>query len=123
MKWWKRLIFSVISLIWGYISVDYLYFSFGLLSNNRTDLVADSLEKQIVLQLAGAGLFLFWFFLMGIYTGFLRKVSFKIDFIEKDPRTGRQKVKQKWFDIVLQYIIVLTGMILRWGYLNITVFR
>ena len=33
MKWWRRLIFSIISLVLGYISLDYLYSAFTKLTN------------------------------------------------------------------------------------------
>ena len=34
-----------------------------------------------------------------------------------DGKTGEQKVKKKWFDIILQIVIIITGMIIRWAYL------
>lgn len=35
MRWWKKLIFSVISLIWGYVSLDYLYYAFSKLTDAK----------------------------------------------------------------------------------------
>lgn len=122
MKWWQRIFFSAASLIWGFISLDYLYLAFGLLTNSRPNSSYHSSQQEILMQLAGAVLFLVWFLLMAVYTRFLRSVSLKIDYIEKDSRTGEQKVKRKWFDIILQYAVMLTGAVLRWGYLNLFLF-
>lgn len=35
MRWWKRLILTVVSLAWGYISTDYLYIALGYLTGTR----------------------------------------------------------------------------------------
>lgn len=122
MKWWQRIFFSAASLIGGFISLDYLYFAFGLLTNSRPNSSYHSSQQGILIQLAGAALFLVWFLLMAVYTRFLRSVSLKIDYMEKDSRTGKQKVKRKWFDLILQYAFMLTGAVLRWGYLKLFLF-
>ena len=44
MKWWRRLIFSIISLVLGYISLDYLYSAFTKLTN------ASGSEQHTVLK-------------------------------------------------------------------------
>ena len=33
-----------------------------------------------------------------------------------DRRTGENRVKKKWFDMILQVCFLLTGMIIRWFY-------
>lgn len=122
MSWWKRVLFSVASLVWGFISLDYLYLAFSLLTNTRANANYNSTQQEMLMQLAGAGLFLIWFLLMAAYTKFLRSISLKIDMIEEDHKTGEQKVRRKWFDIVFQYAFIITGALLRWGYLSLIYF-
>lgn len=117
MKWWKRLIFSVISLILGYISLDYLYSAFTKLTNASGSAAAYSPKGDGVSQLLGAVMFLGYFVVLGFYIWLIRRSSPKIDLIEEDAKTGEQRVKRKWFDIILQIVIIITGMVLRWAYL------
>ena len=38
MKLWKRIMFSVVSIIWGFASLDYLYYAFRLMTGKtRSD--------------------------------------------------------------------------------------
>ncbi len=117
MKWWKRLIFSIISLILGYISLDYLYSAFTKLTNASGSAAAYSPKGDGVSQLLGAVMFLGYFVVLGFYIWLIRRSSPKIDLIEEDAKTGEQRVKRKWFDIILQIVIIITGMVLRWAYL------
>ena len=122
MNWWKRLIFSIISLIWGFISLDYLYLAFGLLTGSRTNASGFHARQEILIRLEGIGLFLVWFLIMAVFTLFLRSISPGIDLIEEDYKTGEKKVRRKWFDIILQYAFVLSGLLLRWAYLCLIYF-
>ena len=117
MKWWKRLIFSVISLVLGYISLDYLYSAFTKLTNASGSATAYSPKGDGLSQLLGAVMFLGYFVVVGFYVWLIKRSSPKIDLIEEDAKTGEQKVKRKWFDIILQIFIVITGMAVRWAYL------
>lgn len=119
MRWWKRLIFSVVSLIWGFISLDYLYMAFGLLTNSRLENSQAGWEKRLLLQGAGLLLLLVWFLLMLLYTRLIRMASPRIDLIEKDEKTGKERIRRKWFDILFQYALVLTGILGRWIYLMV----
>lgn len=67
-------------------------------------------------QLLGFGMFLLWFFITAVYFFIIKKSSAQIDLIEEDYKTGKQKFKKKWTDIVLQAAFIITGIILRWGY-------
>lgn len=69
------------------------------------------------MQLLGAGMFLLWFIVIAFYFYIIRKSSNQIDLIEADRKTGREKVKRKWFDTILQAAFILTGMLVRWCYL------
>ena len=116
MHWWKRLIFSVISLLWGYISLDYLYYAFSRLVNAKGKAEYYTPENDGLFQLLGFGMFLLWFFITAIYFFIIKRASAQIDLIEEDYKTGRQQFKKKWTDIVLQAAFIITGIILRWGY-------
>ena len=35
MKQWKRILFSVISLVWGFVSLDYLIYAFEMLTGKK----------------------------------------------------------------------------------------
>ena len=58
MKWWRRLIFSIISLVLGYISLDYLYSAFTKLTNASGSAAAYSPKGDGLSQLLGAVMFL-----------------------------------------------------------------
>lgn len=68
-------------------------------------------------QLLGAVMFLGYFVVVGFYIWIIKRSSPKIDLIEEDAKTGEQKVKRKWFDIILQIVVIITGMVARWAYL------
>ena len=116
MKWWKRLIFSIISLVIGYASVNYLYFAFTKLTDALGSAELYKLEGEGVMQLVGAAMFLIYFVVLAFYFWVIRRSSPHIDIIEEDAKTGEKKVKKKYFDIVLQIVFILTGMIIRWFY-------
>ena len=107
MKWWKRLLLSVISLIWGYVSVDYLYIALGNLTGNRVHGTGNEISGTLLWQLAGFGSFIIWLLLLAAYTRLI-----EVDKQEKNP-----KMKRKFFDIILQYGLIVTGMMIRWAYL------
>ena len=116
MKWWKRLIFSIISLVIGYASVNYLYFAFIKLTDASGSAGLYKLEGEGVMQLVGAAMFLIYFVVLAFYFWVIRRSSPHIDIIEEDAKTGEKKVKKKYFDIVLQIVFILTGMLIRWFY-------
>ena len=117
MKWWKRLFLSVISLIWGYISVDYLYIALGNLTGNRVHGTGNEISGTLLWQLAGFGSFIIWLLLQASYTRLIRFLSPKVDMIEVDKQEKNPKMKRKFFDIILQYGLIVTGMMIRWAYL------
>lgn len=117
MKQWKRALFSVISLIWGFVSLDYLYFAFRLLIGADRNGQHYKIQQEGLGQLFGALLFVVWFLLLAAYIWLLRKSSVQIDLIEEDKKTGEPRVKRKWFDVILQMAVLVTGGILRWCYL------
>ena len=117
MKWWKRLFLSVISLIWGYVSVDYLYIALGNLTGNRVHGTGNEILGTLLWQLAGFGSFIIWLLLLAAYTRMIRFLSQKVDMIEVDKQEKNPKMKRKFFDIILQYGLIVTGMMIRWAYL------
>lgn len=122
MKTWQRVIFSMVSVLFGFVSLDYLYMAFGLLTNQRESINYNGPQQEVFVRLMGAVLFLIWFIILAAYAIYLRHISQKIDLVEEDVKTGQQKVKRKWFDIIFQYALIFTGAIIRWGYLNIFYF-
>ena len=122
MKVWRRIVFSILSLVFGFGSLDYLYLAFGLLTNQRSSINYSGPQQEIVVRLLGALLFVIWFIILAAYAIYLKHISQKIDLVEEDKKTGQLKVKRKWFDIIYQYALILTGAIIRWGYLNIIYF-
>ena len=122
MKRWKRILFSAISLTWGYVSLDYLYYAYRLLA--RADRHANTyrLETDGPWQILGVGMFLLWFVILAAYHWLIRKSSFQIDLVEQDEQTGESRIRRKWFDLLLQCGMILTGAILRWCYLVFILF-
>lgn len=117
MKPWKRILFSVISLIWGYISLDYLYYSMKLVCMIDGVPFPKFTDNQQAWQLIGAVMFIFWLIISAIYLRFVNSQSFKISIVEKDPKTGKDKIHLKWFDFLLQVFFIITGIGLRVAYL------
>ena len=123
MKWWRRLIFSIISLVLGYISLDYLYSAFTKLTNASGSAAAYSPKGDGLSQLLGAVMFLGYFVVLGFYIWMIKRQCWQRS--RKIPwnvlRGGRKMltlpIKKKWFDIILQIVIIITGMIIRWAYL------
>lgn len=122
MKWWKRSVFSIISLVLGYCSLDYLFYAFQLLTNKKSSSATYQLGEDGVLQLLGAGMFFLWFVVASFYFFIIQKSSNQIDLIETDKKTGKEKVRRKWFDVVFQIAMLLTGMFFRWSYLILIYF-
>ena len=113
MKLWKRIMFSVVSIIWGFASLDYLYYADG----------SYDLPRDGAAQLAGVALFLLWFLVVWMYFRLIRRNTVQISMIEENPTTGRQRVRHKWFDTLLQIVMIVTGTLLRWSYVVVFVFN
>ena len=111
MRWWKRLILTVVSLVWGYISTDYLYIALGYLTGTRAQRNVESMPQ------AGFGMFVLWLLILAAYTKLIRFLSPKVDLIEMDVDEKNPKIRRKVFDIILQYGFILTGIFIRWAYL------
>lgn len=118
----KRIVFSAISLVWGFISLDYLYYAFRLLTGAVNDSGAYRPQKEGVLQLVGAVMFLFWFFVLAVYRYIIQKNTIQIDLVEKEEKTGKDCIRHKRFDVILQAGLLITGGLLRWAYLLLIYF-
>ena len=95
MKWWRRLIFSIISLVLGYISLDYLYSAFTKLTNASGSAAAYSPKGDGLSQLLGAVMFLGYFVVLGFYIWMIKRCSPKIDLIEERCQNRRAESKEK----------------------------
>lgn len=122
MKQWKRILFSILSLIWGYVSLDYLYYAYRLLTSAERNAENYRLGVDSLRQLLGVGMFLLWFVILAVYAWLIRKASIQIDLLEPDKRTGKPKIHRKWFDLLMQGGLLLTGGLLRWCYLLFVLF-
>lgn len=122
MKRWKRILFSAISLTWGYVSLDYLYYAYRLVARADQNASAYRLESDGPWQILGVGMFLLWFVILAAYHWLIQKSTFQIDLVEQDEQTGEPRIHRKWFDSLLQYGMILTGAILRWCYLVFILF-
>lgn len=122
MKWWTRLILSVASIIWGFISLDFLYYAYKLLCDINGGSYSDKLTADNAMQLVGGLMFVLWFMLTAVYIAFVKHLSPHIDIIEKDPKSGKDKIRFKWFDTSLQILLIFTGIVLRWLYLIVIYF-
>lgn len=117
MRWWKRLIFSILSAVLGFCSLDYLIYAFRLLANKRNISGKYDPKSDAFWQLAGLGLFLLWFVIVAFYMYLIRRSSSQIDIIESDVKKGKERVRRRWFDLIFQGGILFTGLIARWCYL------
>ena len=105
----------MISLVFGFGSLDYLYYAFKRLTFVSRGTAA-GIKQDSLSWLIGIGMFLLWFFIVGFYFFIVKHFSMKVSIIEEDPKTGKQHVRHKWVDIILQAACILTGLILRWAY-------
>ena len=46
----------------------------------------------------------------------------KVDIVELDGDSGRERIRRKWFDVILQYAFIITGICIRWAYLCLVYF-
>lgn len=122
MSLWKRTVFSIVSVGLGFCSLDYLMYAFRILTNRQNHSSDYFIQKDGVMQLLGALLFLIWFTLIVFYGWLIRRFSNSIDLIESDDKTGKERVKRRWTDIWVQTGMLLSGILLRWGYLMFVVF-
>lgn len=74
------------------------------------------------MELAGIAFFVIWFLIMAVYTLFIKSISPKIDLVEEDLKTGERKIRRRWFEVILQYAFILSGLLLRWSYLCLIYF-
>ena len=72
MKWWKRGLFSAISLIGGFFSLDYQILAFGMLIRNKEHQNLGDFGG-LLWQMAGAGMFLLYAAALAGYFILIRK--------------------------------------------------
>ena len=78
MKLWKRIMFSVVSIIWGFASLDYLYYAFRLMTVKKRSEGSYDLPRDGAAQLAGVALFLLWFLVVWMYFRLIRRNTVQI---------------------------------------------
>ena len=115
MKQWKRILFSVISLVWGFVSLDYLIYAFEMLTGSRRSNVAYSPKADGIYQLLGFGMFFALVYHTCILFYLIRKASIQIDLVE-EKRWKRNCTSQR--SLTGSYrAVFFTGILIRWCYL------
>lgn len=99
---------------------DYLYLAFRYLTGAGQDISEP--QKKVIWEILGLVLFLIWIFLLAAYTWLIRRLSVKVDIVELDGDSGRERIRRKWFDVILQYAFIITGICIRWAYLCLVYF-
>lgn len=114
MVWWKRGVFSVISLAGGFFSLDYQVLAFELLTGKEGFGGAEGMPGAF-LQIAGAGMFLAFAAALAGYFYLIRKNA---SFL---PMVQGEEEKKKWkgprLEMLLQLCFLATGLVARFGYL------
>ena len=103
-----------VGVCWSVVS---FYIAVGNLTGNRVHGTGNEISGTLLWQLAGFGSFIIWLLLLAAYTRMIRFLSPKVDMIEVDKQEKNPKMKRKFFDIILQYGLIVTGMMIRWAYL------
>ena len=119
MTWWKRVLFSIISITGGWFSLDVLFTAFQYI---RKFGVRGKNGGQLTELLTGAGLMIALLLLLTCYLVFLRRISGNLNIVEYDSNEEKPRVKSKWFDILLQSGILATGFFLHFMYLLVFYF-
>ncbi len=114
MTWWKRMLFSIISITGGWFSLDILFFALSRIRNfgegGRTGGKVSDL-------FSGAALLIAFLIVFTIYFWLLKSLSGNLNIIEYGEKEEKPKVKSKWFDVFLQGGIFATGFFLHFMYL------
>lgn len=114
MVWWKRGIFSLISLVVGFFSLDYLILAFRLLTDQEGRRGAEDISG-LVWQILGAGMFLLYAAALAGYFYLVRKNASFLPTYRGEERKSRWKGPR--LEISLQFCVLVTGLMLRFGYL------
>ena len=114
MKWWKRGLFSAISLIGGFFSLDYQILAFGMLIRNKEHQNLGDFGG-LLWQMAGAGMFLLYAAALAGYFILIRKNTSVLPAYQNGERV--KKWKGARMELLLQSCFLLTGLVFRFGYL------
>lgn len=114
MKWWKRGLFALISLVGGFFSLDYLLFAFGMLTG-KEDWGPQDGVLGVLCQIGGGGLFFLYAAVLVGYFLLIRKHAAAL------PTYREGKENRRWagprLELALQFCIFFTGQVLRFAYL------
>ena len=117
MVWWKRLIFGIVSMLFGWFSLDYLIYAFRLLTDADNKTGSYSADGDGLKQRIGAVMFIGYFLLCTLYGYLIKRVTGEFPIPIQDEDTGKHKVKNKWLELFLQAVIMLTAGVLRFSYI------
>ncbi len=114
MKWWKRGVFSAISLVGGFFSLDCQTLAFGLLTGKGWLGGADGMPGALG-QIAGAGMFLAFAAALGGCFYLIRKNASFLPMVQGEEE--RKRWKGPRMELLLQFCFLVTGLVARFGYL------
>lgn len=112
MVWWKRGIFSLVSLVVGFFSLDYQVLAYELLTGKEG---LGGAEPIVLWQIAGAGMFLLFAFALAGYFYLIRKNASFLPMYQGEEKKKRWKGPR--LEMLLQLCFLITGLMARFGYL------
>lgn len=113
MAWWKRGIFSAISLVIGFFSLDCQVLAFKLLTGKEGFGGAEGLPG-ILRQIAGGGIFLAFAAVLAGYFYLIRKNASFLPMVHGEEQ---KRWKGPRLEMLLQFCFLVTGLVARLGYL------
>lgn len=108
------MVFSVLSLAGGFFSLDYQMLAFGLITQKAERELTEN-SFPVLWQLAGGGMFFIYAVILVVYLYFVKKNTPVLPTCEGEKRKKRG-MGPRW-EILLQICFLLTGLVLRFGYL------
>lgn len=117
MKWWKRDVFSAISLAGGFFSLDCLTFAYELLAGQRELWDGQGVPGALG-QIIGAGLFLAFAISLAGYFCLIRKNASLLPIYRgEEVEKGNKRWRGPRLEMLLQLCFLVTGLVARLGYL------
>lgn len=115
MKLWQRLVFSILSLIFGWFAFDFV-----LLALRYMRELSESGEGEMYFRfLKGCGILIVFFIVLSLYFLILRRISGDLNIVEYEKAEEKPKFKSKWFDIILQGGFLATGFFLKFFFIMV----
>ena len=118
MNLWQRVAFSVFSLFLGWFAFDFVLMAIRYMR----EFTGNGEGEMYVRFLKGCGILILFFLCLALYFYVLRKLSGNLNIVEYEKAEEKPKLKSKWFDIILQGGLFLTGFFLKFFFLMVFYF-